>query len=465
MAMTALEQTLGDRRRDSELRRVVAIMREHGVTHVYLQYTSVPGRVMGKIVPAAHFERIAHSGLAWTYLSAGGFASDIGGRLIGPTGAAAAEGVLIPDLATFQVLPWDTDMARVFCDHYHRADDTHRPGEVALGDSRANLKRVIAELEAAHGLTLKTGCEPEMSWFPSADEITADISRLPSHISTAYHIGHIEEIRPILKQVTRYGQALGLDMIQADYEDPGQIEMNFMFGTALETADRLVTYRQICMQVAKEFGVLATFMPKPVAGIMANGCHHHLSLWDGDRSALADDGGPALNTLGRHAAGGLLAHARGMSAICAPTVNSYARYWDAGLFAPTVPVWGYDNRLGIVRVLGSRLEYRAPDACCNPYLTHAVLIAALRDGIENGIDPGPPLADGDEPSAVQNAPFDLLPSTLGEALDALAADDVVCAALPTDILDTFMATKRDEWARACGAVTDWARDMYLNYLP
>ena len=186
---------------------------------------------------------------------------------------------------------------------------------------------------------MQTGCEPEMSWFPSADEITAGISTLPGHISTAYHIGHLEQIRPILKQVTTYGQALGLDMIQADYEDPGQIEMNFMFGAALETADRLVTFRQICMQVAREFGVLATFMPKPVPGIMANGCHHHLSLWDGDRSMLVDAGTSQLNDLGRHAAGGLLAHARGMSAICAPTVNSYARYWDAGLFAPTLPVW------------------------------------------------------------------------------------------------------------------------------
>jgi glutamine synthetase len=465
MTVTALERELGDNTRSAGLQEVMARIREHGVTHVYLQYTSVPGRVMGKILPTSHFERIAYSGLAWTYLSAGGFASDIRGRLIGPTGAAAAEGLLIPDLSTFEVLPWDTDMARVFCDHFHRPDDAHRPGELALGDCRANLKRAVAELEAAHGLTLKTGCEPEMSWFPSAAEITSEISKLPAHISTAYHIGHIEEIRPILKQVTKYGQALGLDMIQADYEDPGQIEMNFMFGNALQTADRLVTYRQICMQVAKEFGVLATFMPKPVPGIMANGCHHHLSLWAGERSAFADEGSSDLNDLGRHAAGGLLAHARGSSAICAPTVNSYARYWDAGLFAPSIPVWGYDNRLGIVRVLGSRLEYRAPDACCNPYLTHAVLIAALRDGIENEIDPGPPLGGSDQTPTVEDARFALLPSTLGEALDALAEDDVVRAALPAEIFDTFMQMKRDEWARSCSAVTDWARDMYLNYLP
>ena len=131
-----------------------------------------------------------------------------------------------------------------------------------------------------------------MSWFPDADSITASISKLPAHVGTPYHIGHIEEMRPILKRVTRYGQEMGLDMIQADYEDPGQVEMNFLFGPCVETADRLTTFRQICMQVAKEFGVLATFMPKPVPGIMANGCHHHLSLWRGEEPGFAEPGRP-----------------------------------------------------------------------------------------------------------------------------------------------------------------------------
>lgn len=465
MALSTLEQTLNDRDRETQLQEIRGRIRDHDVKHVYLQYTSVPGRVMGKVVPSSHFERFAENGLAWTYLSAGGFAGNLHGDVIGPSGAAATEGLLIADLSTFQVLPWDTDVARVFCDHYHRPDDEHRPGALALSDCRGNLKRVHAEFRQALGFEVKSGCEPEMSWFPSKDAVTASISQLPGHISTAYHIGHIEEIRPILKQVTKYGRAMGLDMIQADYEDPGQIEMNFMFRSALETADNLQTYRQICMQVAKEFGVLATFMPKPVPSIMANGCHHHLSLWSGDDAAFGDPDGPGINELGRWATGGVLAHARGMSAVCASTVNSYARFWDVGLFAPTIPIWGYDNRLCIVRVLGTRLEYRAPDACCNPYLTHAILIAAMRDGIENRIDPGPPHAPDEGAPTEEEARFPLLPKTLGEALEALASDDVVRAAMPAELYDTFVEIKRDEWQRACGAVTDWDRDMYLSYLP
>ncbi len=467
MSATELEATLSESARAAALREIGARIREYEVKHVYLQYTSVPGRVMGKVVPARHFERIAEQGLAWTYLAAGGLASDLAGDLIGPSGAAALEGLMIPDLSTFQVLPWDTDMARVFCDHFHRADDELRPGQIALGDSRANLKRVHAAFRDEFGCELKSGCEPEMSWFPNREQMDTSVSTLPDHVSTAYHIGQLEQIRPILKLVTRYAQEMGLDMIQADYEDPGQIEMNFSFGPCLDTADRLVTYRQICVQVAKELGVVATFMPKPVAHIMANGCHHHLSLWRGDEAVFAAAEG-GLNDMGRWAMGGLLAHARGMSAVVASTVNSYARFWDVGRFAPTTPVWGHDNRLGIVRVLGSRLEYRAPDACCNPYMTHAVMLAAMADGIRNRIDPGPAVPVDADPAALERFAddrFALLPRTLGEAIEAFEQDDVVCGALPGDLSETFLAVKRDEWQRSCGAITDWQRDTYLAYLP
>jgi glutamine synthetase len=117
-----------------------------------------------------------------------------------------------------------------------------------------------------------------------------------------------------------------------------------------------------------------------------------------------------------------------------------------------------------VRVLGARLEFRAPDACCNPYLTHAVMLAAMRDGIANRIEPGEPHEADDFPTPEQ-ARFPLLPRTLGEALDALEQDEVVRGALPGELYDTFVSIKRDEWHRACGAVTEWDRETYLNYIP
>jgi glutamine synthetase len=462
MATTALEETLSQPSRESLLEEIGARIREHAVKHVYLQYASVQGRVLGKVIPVRHFERVSEAGLPWTYLSAGGFAESRHGGPIGPSAREVAEGVMVPDLSTFQVLPWDTDMARVICDHFCRPDDEERPGAPALSDSRMNLKRVLMEFEHDLGLELRTGCEPEMSWFPDG-KVESPPLALPPNVGPSYNVAAFEEMRGVLKQVTKYGQALGLDMIQADYEDPGQMEMNFGFGPALATADRLVTYRQICIQVAHEFGMLATFMPKPVPGIMANGCHHHVSLWDRDEPAFAGPAG-GLRDIGYHAIGGLLAHSRGMTAVVAPTVNSYARFWDVGQFAPTAPTWGHENRQCLVRVLRGRIEYRAPDASCNPYLSHAVLAATLRDGIEKRIAPGPEL--GSEEAADAAAPsFGELPTTLGEALEALHDDPVVCSAMTDELLRTFTELKTDEWHRACGAVTDWHREMYLHYVP
>ncbi len=114
MSASTLDDALGANGRDGALRKVAARISERGIRHVYLQYTAVPGRVMGKVVPAAHFERIAGNGLAWTFLSAGGFTIDMGGNVLGPSSAACAEGLLVPDLDTFQVLPWDDEVARVF---------------------------------------------------------------------------------------------------------------------------------------------------------------------------------------------------------------------------------------------------------------------------------------------------------------------------------------------------------------
>src|SRR5688572_11327311 len=109
MSVSTLDETLGASARGSALQEVAARIREHGVRHVYLQYTAVPGRVMGKVVPSAHFERIAENGLPWTYLSAGGFTVDVNGNVLGPSSAACAEGLLVPDLDTFRVVPWDTE--------------------------------------------------------------------------------------------------------------------------------------------------------------------------------------------------------------------------------------------------------------------------------------------------------------------------------------------------------------------
>ena len=179
------------------------------------------------------------------------------------------------------MLPWDPAFARFFCDLYTRRDRAARAGRAAA-DLRARQPGARHGAFREHtGLELRSGTEPEMSWLGDDVEVWSQ-----PNVSPAYHIGALETMRPIVKRVIAYAQAMGLDMIEGDYEDTGQLELNFQFDRCERTCDRLVTYRQICAQVAREFGVIASFMPKPAVGVMANGCHHNLSLWRGERERL-----------------------------------------------------------------------------------------------------------------------------------------------------------------------------------
>src|SRR5690606_5706730 len=291
------------------------------------------------------------------------------------------------------------------------------------------------------GLELRTGCEPEMTWTGPG----LKVSTRPDS-STAYRVEFIEGYRPINQKVMTYAKAMGFTMIEGDYEDPGQVELNWLFDTATATADRVIAYRQICRQVARELGVKASFMPKPATGKMGNGCHHNLSLWRGDENVLAEPGRREmhLTEIGKHALGGILTHAAASMAVMAPTVNSYKRYWDAGQFAPAQINWGMDNKTCTVRLSANgRLELKLPDAMVNPYLSHTVLLAAIEDGIKNQIDPGPPHQGS---SYEGESRFTKLPLNLGEALDVFAADEVLRNAIGNETVELYLAYKRDEWA-------------------
>jgi glutamine synthetase len=444
---------------------VAAQVRESGVEQIYYQFVTLSGRVMAKVVPARHVTRNLEKGVQFHGSAITDLVSDRHGNLIA-SGPDAEEFLALPDASTFAVLPWDPQLGRFYCNLYRRRDAAVDPGAPHPACVRTTLRRAHAGFQEATGFALRSGCEPEMSWFGDGLE-----PHTPPNGSPAYHVGALEMMRPVVQRVTAYAQALGLDMIEGDYEDTGQLELNFQYDVCEHTCDRLITFRLICAQVARELGVIASFMPKPTVGAMANGCHHNLSLWRDGENVFAEPGRTELHLseIARHALGGLLEHAPGMLAVLAPTVNSYARYWDAGQFAPAAANWGFDNRTCAVRVSASgRLEFKLPDAAVNPYLSHTVVLAAIADGLSRRIDPGSPQQrssyDGDV-AAEADSRFGQLPRTLGEALAALAGDAVVRGALPGPLYDAFVAARGDEWERFCGAVTDWHREMYLQSIP
>jgi len=434
-----------------------------GVEYVYYQGVTITGRVIGKVVPARHLARNAERGVQLHRTAAADLQTTRDGRLLGG-GVEAAEFTMLPDLDTFAVLPWDTKVARFFCRMYEPGHFGGGAGGAAYaGDVRGNLIRVHQEFTARTGLELRSGCEPEMTWTGPGLE-----ARFRPGSSPAYHVEHLERYRPVYQKVISYAQALGLDMIEGDYEDPGQLELNWLFDHANRTADRLVSYRQICRQVGRELGVTPSFMPKPATGMMGNGCHHNVSLWTtGPQQAnVLEEPGRTdlhLSPAGRHALGGILAHAAGGMLVFGSTVNSYKRYWDAGQFAPSQINWGMDNKTCTVRLPAvGRLEFKLPDAMVNPYLSHAVLLKSIEDGLAAGTDPGEPQAGS---SYDGTSKFARLPLTLGEALSAFQDDPVVRSALGAELSDLLIDFKTDEWARFCGTVTDWEFQTYSAALP
>jgi glutamine synthetase len=284
-----------------------------------------------------------------------------------------------------------------------------------------------------------------------------------------YHIDQFSELQPIIHKVIEYSGALGLDMIQGDHEDaPGQIELNFQFDRAEATADRLTTYRQICRQVGREMGAFPCFMPKPFMGVSANGCHHNISLWQGEENMFLPEGDDPRkpSKVGLHAIGGVLDHLRALTAITASTVNSYRRFADAGFWAPIFADWGFQNRTTALRVSApGRFEYRSVDSAVNPYLSFAALIAAMNDGLDRSLDPGPPEERNIYAAMSAGKQVTRIPQTLGEALDALADDPVIRSALPGDMYRVFHHHKHDEWMRFISTVTEWDVQTYLDVLP
>jgi glutamine synthetase len=358
-------------------------------------------------------------------------------------------------------------VARVFCTLFRGREEVEEPGGHLTSDCRGNLHRLHQQFTADTGLTLQVGCEPEMMWLKTNADGTPSVEGVTKPY--CYHIDQFSELQPVIHRVIEYSTKMGLDMIQGDHEDaPGQLELNFTFGRAEETADRLTTYRQVCRQVGREFGLFPCFMPKPFMGVSANGCHHNISLWQGEVNMFLPEGDdPRMpSKVGLHAIGGVLTHLRALTAITAPTVNSYRRFADAGFWAPVFADWGFQNRTTALRVSApGRFEYRSVDSAVNPYLSMAALLVSMRDGLDQSIDPGPP-EEGNIYEAIEaGKEVWRIPSTLGEALDALEADSVVRQALPGEMYTVFMHYKRDEWERFIGTVTDWDVKEYLDILP
>jgi glutamine synthetase len=435
---------------------VLRLANEAGVRFVHLQFTDVVGIVKGVTVPVAQLEDAVTHGVWFDGSSIEGFAR-----------IAESDMYLVPDVRTFALVPWESGVevrtARILCDVYTPA------GEPFAGDPRHVLRRALAEAESM-GFTYNTG--PELEFFLFRRDENGDSVPL-LHDQGGYFDQSTDRAVSVRKYMVNALHALGIRVEASHHEvAPGQHEIDFEYADALHTADNAVTFKYALKAVAAEFGLHATFMPKPIGGINGSGMHVHQSLVDKDtgENAFADpEDRYGLSQIARHFVAGQLAHARGMCAVLSPLVNSYKRLVP-GYEAPVYISWARINRSALIRVPQvtpakrerTRLELRCPDPSCNPYLAFAVMLAAGLDGIRRQLEPPKP-AEEDlyHLTPEERLKHPTLPGSLSEALRELQEDKVVREALGSHAYERFVEAKTREWDEYRTTVHDWELKRYM----
>jgi glutamine synthetase len=454
MATTATAPSVDDIRRESE---------ERGIEFYFAQFVDMYARPSAKLVPAAHLDDLVSDGAGFA-----GFAAGELGQLPSDPDIAA-----IPDLASFTPVPWQPNLARFACDVYVE-------GEEWSYDPRTILRRQLARAREK-GFEFMMGLELEYFLVRAAQYEGDGIPRIAKITleKPCYDLKGLTRNYEFLTTISRYVNELGWGNYANDHEDAnGQFEQNFTYTDALTSCDRAIFFRYMVHTLAQQRGLLATFMPKPFSHLTGNGCHFHMSLWEGGRNTFLDENDPrgmGLSDTAYHFIGGLKKHAKAYIAVTAPTVNSYKRLRvgapaSGATWSPVYITYGWNNRTQMLRIPGpGRVEDRTIDGSCNPYLAAAAILAAGLDGIENRLDPGDA-----NPGNLYEMPeeelkrrgVELLPENLLDATRELERDEVIRAALgrgrDEDYVDYFVRVKRDEWKRYHEHVTSWELNEYLT---
>jgi glutamine synthetase len=439
---------------------VIEICTSDEVELVRLFWVDNAGVERGRVVNAADIERVFANGANIAQAQQAFTDTDY------PTDEAPLSRVgevrLVPDPKTFRLLPYAERGAAMMCDLY-TLDET--PWEI---DPRSRLDSFLDTFEYQS----RAAFEPE--WYLVRE--TEDGFE-PFDLSGCYTADGIQSAHEIILEIVDGFAAQGMEMsVYYPEYSPGQQEIAIEHSDGLTPADNQTFYKQTVKAVATNHGLRATFSPKPFPEHAGSGSHLHLSLWKGDENGFYDPDGEshyAISETCRQFIGGILDHARALVALTAPSVVSYKRL-QPDAWASAYTAWGFDNREAMVRIPSSqwtesaattRIELKAVDNTANPYLALLGVLAAGRDGIERGLDPGKPLDVN--PRDLSNAErkrrdIERLPQSLGEAIDELERDAVLEQAMGSELHQTYVAVKRATWHDAMSAVTDWDVDTYTR---
>jgi glutamine synthetase len=442
-----------------DLANAKRFLAQNRVRYVLAQFVDIHGVAKSKAVPVDHLDDILTGGVGF----AGG---GVHGLRLAPH---EAEFMVVGDLSTLKLLPWMPGYARVM--------GTGTVSKKSHSLDTRNILKAQASRLAERGWTLNTGIEPEFSLLQrTADGSVAPFDDSDNLQKPAYDYRGLSRARTFLERVTESLQAMGLDVYQIDHEDAnGQYEINFKYADAVTSADNVMLFKMAAAEIAHELGGVCSFMPKPKSSMTGNGMHIHCSIADAAGKNLfhdsADKNGMGLSQLAYHFTAGILAHAKALTALLAPSVNSYKRLVvgrtaSGTTWAPVFVAYGDNNRTAMVRIPYGRIELRVGDSGMNPYLAQAALIAAGLDGVDRRLDPGPPQNINFyalSPAEVAAKNIEVLPQSLAEAVTALAGDELFKQTLGADFIDEFVTLKREEWLDYHRHVSDWETKRYLSF--
>ena len=431
-----------------------------GVQYALASFVDLHGVCKAKAVPIDHLQTMASGSELFTGAALDGVPQDV----------SDDEVAAIPDLSSAVVLPWRPDTVW-FASNLKLGSD---PFEAC---SRNILSRV-RDQAAAMGLRFNLGVETE--FFVLRRE--ADGRLVPASVNDTldkpcYDLRGLLDNLDWLGELVQAMNGLGWGVYSFDHEDGnGQFETDFAYADCLTTADRVTFFRLMAREITRKHGLIASFMPKPFADRTGSGAHFNMSLADLEQGhnlfAPADGSAAWVSEMGLQFMAGILRHAPAICAVMAPTVNSYKRLVVQGsmsgfTWAPVFVCYGNNNRTNMLRIpgAGSRVECRAADSSCNPYLAAAMLLAAGLEGIREGLDPGPPnLVNAYRLTPEERAAKGLttLPRNLGEAIEAFAADPLSREVFGDAMAEAYTAFKRDEWNSFHSSISDWETERYLE---
>ncbi len=432
-------------------------VKDNDVRFLRLAFTDINGTSKAVEVPTSQLDKVLTNDIRFDGSSIDGFV-----RL------EESDMVLYPDFSTWAVLPWgDEKGGKIGC----LVCSVHKTnGEPFEGDPRNNLKRVLKEMEEMGFSDFDIGFEAEFHLFKLGEDGNWT-TEVPDHASY-FDMTSDDEGARCRRDIVETLENIGFEVEAAHHEvGDGQQEIDFRFDDALTTADRVQTFKMVVREVARKHGLYATFMAKPVEGQAGNGMHTNMSLFKDGKNVFYDkDGEFHLSDTALYFLNGILEHARAITAIGNPTVNSYKRLIP-GFEAPVYISWASKNRSPLVRIpdaeeINTRLEMRSADPTANPYLLLAACLTAGLNGIKEAKKPMAPITSNVfEMSEEERAKRGIkpLPSTLHNAVKAFKADPLIQEALGEHLTQSFIDSKNLEWSKYTQSVSDWERDRYMGY--